>query len=454
MCNLPRQASPPPRVGGETLLRTTQLAGKRNPFVQSTAALYDPASQVIKLTSLEWDDFERAQADPASQLHILELLSHEWRHWSDHVGSLWGQRHLIEWYNALNVGKVRDDAHQFWRIVQATQNTSWFGYDQYFHDIHHTPHISRPWRYNYTSGLGFTAQGRMDEGHPIFFVNFRSNDDHFIGRVPLSVRSLLEVRAMETTLLVEGTEAFSGIAEEDVDARLVANSLFGVRAFDYIYNPDMTEYSVAAHVLANSCHLSEAMGTFRIAALMAGLALNLPGCLFPRLRSPGPAYDSRHNAFIARNSFGYAYFLLCFSAPPIDFDVRKKARVKAWLNKACANVGLPSTDEILPETEAEMAGFEQVLVDGPFKPRAIQLLQYGRGLCRRAWLANATELATVQKGAWDAHQFPPMFLGDDTLINNSRFFTDATFANPVAWVDEVWALDSWFDSFLAACFRV
>jgi hypothetical protein len=442
------------RVSDQFLDRSKELAKKCSPFANSTEASYSPATQIIQLNSLDLQDIERARKNPSENLQILELISHEWRHWHDHVGSLWGQRHLVQWHNALSVGKSRNDERQFWRIVQATQNTSWLGYDEYFHQVLQSTHASRPWRYQYTSGIGFDAQGQLDHTHPIFFVQFRSSDDHPIARVPLSVRSLLEVRAMETTFFVNQIRAMRSIAPNDEGAKAVAHALLVNESFNYIYDPYLTEYSVAAHVLANNCHHAEAMGTFRLAAKVASLALNLPSNLFPALQSPGPTYDLRHRAFIARKSFGYVYFLLCHAAPPIDFDHGDPSQCKIWLDKACAHAGLPGSDEIRKAAEIEMSTFEREIVDGPFAERCRQLLSYGRKLFQRTWMSNASEIQVAIREALQSRELPTIILGDGTVLGISGAFTDPTFANLEAWFDEVWDLENWFESFLTACFRV
>ncbi|KWS28122.1 hypothetical protein AL061_11335 [Pseudomonas syringae pv. syringae] len=61
---------------------------------------------------------------------------------------------------------------------------------------------------------------------------------------------------------------------EDEDQRIVATSLFEKETFEYLYNPNLTEYSVCAHLVANRFNQSEATLAFWAASILARTALN------------------------------------------------------------------------------------------------------------------------------------------------------------------------------------
>jgi hypothetical protein len=198
----------------------------------------------------------------------LVLAVHEYTHFVDSTSTLWGLRHLRMMHRAYDC--ITHDESKFHIMRTYYTHLRRLKLPQYYTTISNQYDTARPWQWRLTSGREFRPDGRPGE-RPILFVRFYNERWEPIIRSPISIISLLETGAMAAEL----DAAMSLLRRiEDEDQRIVATSLFEKETFEYLYNPNLTEYSVCAHLVANRFNQSEATLAFWAASIIARTALN------------------------------------------------------------------------------------------------------------------------------------------------------------------------------------
>src|ERR1017187_7262413 len=326
-----------------------------------TLASYSFMTQTIELADFGSKDYKSAISGvPSLQKKATVLLAHEYRHWLDHIGSLWGQQMLILGYNSLNA-RLLNRPEELWRTVkfrQALRDNRFERYYQTIESIEPREH-RRKWKYQMSSGARFDHNGRMSEQHPILFTRFAWEDGTMACRVPMSVAALLETSAMcfelhaEKSFITSLPEKAQSAAWESVQNRLL----------DSMYDPELAEYSVAVHAVSNFVGPRDCESAFDLAAILAGIALNLTENHFGQLRIPESVHrwGDRNDAFLANLDRGYAFLILAAVAPRVPFR-----NVDEWVEQTLEAAGLPNLERIKADAIAAAEALSDDLVDGPF----------------------------------------------------------------------------------------
>jgi hypothetical protein len=325
-----------------------------------TVATYSFTTQTIELSEFGSEDYKLAISGvPGLQKKATVLLAHEFRHWLDHVGSLWGQEMLCLGYNALN-SRLRNRTEEFWRIVRFRQALRDNRFEPYYTTIESTgPHPEpRRWKYQMSTGSRFDHSGRMSEQHPILFTRFNWEDDSLACRVPISVSSLLETAAMHFELRSE--ESFLTLL--DPRERPVASEALQRKYLDMIYDPELAEYSVAVHAVSNFVGPKNCPDAFELSSILASIALNLTESHFKRLVVPNSfrAWGERNKAFVANMDRGYAFLVLAKAAPRAPVQ-----NIDDWVQQTLTSAGLPLLDVIKNDAIRAIEALSKDLVDGP-----------------------------------------------------------------------------------------
>jgi hypothetical protein len=232
------------------------------------ASLLELAEQGAKLPEQE---YQRAAK-------ILPLALHEYAHFFDATSTLWGMKHL----QLMNRAYLSDDRRQsdetnFCRAKQFLDHVRRIHLPRYYTVVTPSPAV-RPWRTDLSIGQLFDSAGNLS-GRRIVFQRFQNANGDLLVRSPISQLSLLESSAMAQQILVH---AFL-VDRLDGDYGLVERRDFASRTLDYLYNKELTEYSVCVHVVANKLGCNDGVASFAASALIVRIVLNLPVAAFDNL---------------------------------------------------------------------------------------------------------------------------------------------------------------------------
>ena len=338
------------------------------------AAYYDQSHQLICLNSYNFIDFkgEGFKGIDKKSVDKLSLFEHELTHWIDHHSTLWGQQNIILLFNALN-SRANQDINEFWRIKHLENSFRKDTFFDYFTEKHN--HIQgngmNRWKYQITSGVRFSSEGKPEHGKPILFVRFNSIDDIPIVRVPVSVASILETNAIKSEYFIK----FLALKEDtDFINKKVSEGLLKEELMHLLYNPDLTLYSVIAHLTANLDNQQDIIETLDITSQIGTLVLNMPDDLMKNIKTPeidNKIWEERYNSFIIEKDKGAIFYFLLRNL--IDKYGQNKFSKEAILIAS----DLPNEEELRENIILEMEGNIKKLIDGPFKKMAVVAIKNG-----------------------------------------------------------------------------
>lgn len=265
--------------------------GKIFPNINSTLAYYSPTSFYItlnKISEAEFKSFSTAKLE-VNNVKDFSIFIHELRHYIDHISTLWGQKHILKLFDAVNA-RIGQDEYKFQQILPLKIAEMQFHYDLYYtvqNIFVKWKSINDNWKLMLTTGIKFDTNGLPDKGRPILFVNFSTQDNQHLVRVPLSIAALLETNAVKDELGIR-TSFISTLKEDEgfIEAKLFENEILS----NIIYNQKLAVYNSIVHLTANSLQLTNVAIAFEISSAIATLALNLPNKLIENLpidKTPG-----------------------------------------------------------------------------------------------------------------------------------------------------------------------
>ena len=342
----------------------------------TTRASYHSDSQHIELCEITISELsealQNAEGNSQNAIRVLPLLYHEFRHWLDHIGTLWGLRKLISSYNAFNTREL-DQETGFWRLIAHRKLVDRDVLSDYYTAMGNpepTPGFPKQWMYTLTCGRRFDREGRIDPSKPIFFTQYWWADGSHACRVPFSILSLLEAGSMAFELEFEDvlTAGLTG------DERMIEQMLIRKRRFSELYNIELGIYSTAVHLVANRMDLISTGDAYPLAGALASLCLNMPDHLFDDLRIPSEfeLWGDNNQAAINQRDRGYLFMLLCFRARKnlVGEPIR-------WVENAAQRAGLPPLGDIGRLTLAAMEEARAEAIGGPFRNRLDHLIELG-----------------------------------------------------------------------------
>ncbi len=225
-----------------------EMTGRWRPF-PSTNALgsYDYFGQNIDLRSVDRDEFNAAfgKREFPAQLKVIPLLVHETQHFADHTSTVWGRDLLIRLFEvyAVRTSNSLDGYDRIPQMMRELRTVDFTSYYTEYADLAYEPYDGKPWQYHFSMGSQLDANGHEQKDRPIVFTRFgRHHDNAFICRVPFSVASLLEVRAMASEMLV--AMGLCDQAGKDPVAMIDAKN-WSDNLSKMFYEPIQTLYTVA-----------------------------------------------------------------------------------------------------------------------------------------------------------------------------------------------------------------
>lgn len=199
---------------------------------------------------------------------------HEYTHWLDMTSSVFGMRWLCQLVELLEKypGAGQPPSTEFIdECKSATRKLAGIHLPEYYSTVDNP--VGRPWLYSSTVGQAFDYDGNPNPNHPLWFVRFNTPDGLPIARQPISIASLLEVRAVEAELL-GGFRLINALQDRAFQA--IEKSYLSEDILTRLYEPYLTVYSVAAHWYANHRQVSDAGEAYRAASKLAWFCLDAP----------------------------------------------------------------------------------------------------------------------------------------------------------------------------------
>lgn len=278
-------------------------------------------------------------------------IAHEGRHWSDIVGTLWGQRYLDAVFEAFDDAMTHPPEAAFrsaLRLFDLERAILFPAYYKYVAAGAPAGSTSQRWGISFTVGVRIGTDGVPDDSRPIYFVRFEHKGQD-VGRQPLTVGALLEMRAMGAE--IEFFRDWSNIADPTLaaaDRLLVARSLRAT-----VYQPEMLTYTTAAHQFGYSTGETNMIEALSHGSELAGAILNLKPVHFKRLVAPADLDvmpRARRLGFRTSADPGYAFACVSYWYRAL----RGQHRGPGALDAALALAGFPSYPDILSHAEAEL----------------------------------------------------------------------------------------------------
>lgn len=305
-----------------------------------------------------------------------------------------------------------------------------------------------PWRYQFSAGLLFNSEGKSSD-RTIVFTRFLNSSGDFLVRSPISSVSLLEMSAMSQEVLMDT----SLLLNTDNDFRLIEGTLYSKRLMEYLYNPDITEYSVCVHLVANSLNLTDPVMAFRVCAILAGIVFNMPidcfstiaaNCPIAAILEESPNHQSIEyfRNGLSSCDYGTLFYLMCRSLPKGEYTSTQS--IQDFVESSIERMGI-SSKEIQSKANSEADELYQQLKTAIF-PAIKQLAEAG--------YANFKEIGYNREMLpFGKLHLPPALLSDSTasIIFSNTNNQLSTFDIESAFVTLYEYGQAWVERFSEAC---
>jgi hypothetical protein len=374
------------------------------------AAYYDQVHQLINISKYNYEDFKTVKLSNITKetAEKISLFEHELMHFIDHFSTLWGQQNITLLFNAINA-YANQEIDDFWRIKYLDNKFRKDSFFHYFSEKHN--HIvgneDNKWHYSISSGVRFTNEGRPNNEKPILFVRFSSKDNKPISRVPMSVASILETNAIKAEFSIK---ANCILLDEDPVSKIIRQKNLKKEIIGLLYHPDLTLYSVIAHLTANLNDDDNIFSTLETTSAIGTFVLNFPNELYSKLKIPivnDKIWEERYVHFISDKDIGATYYFLLKNL--IDQNGKKSFSEELILSSS----NLPKADEVFEIVLSKMLENKQNLIEGPFKNMAIKMLDKGIEMFKKRGLFGTN--SDFRKYIVENKLFPTVIFGDTIL---------------------------------------
>lgn len=427
---------------------------------------YDFYTSIISLDSLEKPDIDKlktlfiksptilaagGKTNPAqyeSLQKVFPLAAHEYTHFVDATSTLWGLRHLSKMNLAyLSNNKIGGTESEFHFAKKFHDHVRKIRLPQYYTLIQQdTPRTNR-WQSRITIGRIFSKEGLISD-RSVLFSWFTSETGTPLARSPISTVSILEASAMAQEVIF----ATSLINTTPDDFKVVEAANFSRKMANYIYNHNITEYSVCVHLVANRTKCQDIFVSFTICAILTRLTLNFPDRAFDEVAEncsiedileipTGHEFGRAMRDGIKNRDLGAVFYLLC-SALPTDSAASPK-HTKDGIEQALREIGL-KTDSMQEWKIKEANELASQITESNIEPLS---------LLAKSGIKNIKSIKDDSFSIpFNLLDLPPALLGDSstwlpfTSPNNNlaNFDLDLCF-------DELFNGQEWVERFSEAC---
>jgi hypothetical protein len=411
--------------------KLVQARSKHNVLSQcDTLGSFDFFSSIVSLDSLNEKNFENLGSvqkhlreslksngnltlDSCNILRrFLPLAQHEYTHFIDSTSTVWGIKYLNLMAKAYESDNRRFNVKEdvFFQAKQFSDFLRFIKLPSYFTDKSTITNVSRPWTYRESIGNRFNSFGKVSL-HPVLFTQFGNNKGEQIVRSPVSTLSILECSAMSQEVacnidLIMGLE--QGV--RGVDIRLYTQELL-----DYIYNKDLTEYSVCAHLLANFQKNSDIALTFRSCGIICRYVLNTPSVVYKNLAENADllsVFGSGCEEWVSKIKQGlelcepgFLYYLICKLLPTNSLE--SITSLTRGLNEAYKLLGI-EVNNLRTEAKSEF----KILLAQINKSQLRNIIKISNSGYKNFEMINWDKASLP----FDTLDLPPALLGDSSPI--------------------------------------
>lgn len=307
-----------------------------------TLGSIDPHTLFVDLngaTRREIDDARAGHGSPRG----WEIYEHEARHWRDLLATAWGRSYLdllFRTYDAILKTPDRRIETTFAQVLELFDRDRSILFPSYYKYVlpeARTLPLGERWSMGFSTGIKVASNGSLDERQPFIFVRFNAGSTHF-ARQPVSEGALLEGRALAT----EDAATTAWLAMRPKDEAVVTWHLKEVEQRSQFYDPELTTYSVAPHVVTYATGIGEVRENLNLAHKLADVALNLVDAGFSRLTPTadfGKPPGRRLKGFRKSRNRGYAFCCLAFAMREV---VKEDGTGRKAIEVAMRKVGLPT----------------------------------------------------------------------------------------------------------------
>lgn len=378
---------------------------------------------------------------------VTPLAVHEFTHFLDSTSTVWGMNHLKKMNEAYcSNNEMGGSEYEFYKAKRFLEHARSLRLPDYYTLIDGSKAPDRPWQSRITMGEKFGLDGKLS-GEPVLFSHFANAHGDLLARSPVSTVSILEASAMANEMITR----LSLINELDEADKFVENGVYQRESLNFIYNQNITEYSVCVHIVANYLSCKDIFVAFQICSIITRLVLNFPHTLTENVLSSDihdileipkdHEFEKRVRAGIRGQDLGILFFLICSALPKNTADGPKA--MKAGIGLALEKINL-SLDLVREEARKEVESIANDLSDSKLK--AIRLLS-------RAGLDNFSKIPFTTSGLNVSDlSLPSVYLGDGTEVD--IFKNDKSQLKDVGIeeiFDELYAGQEWVERFSEAC---
>lgn len=368
---------------------------------QISLGSFTPHSTIVEVCCFRTSDVTSAIANDnlLSVRKDIQVLCHEMTHWFDFFGTLWGRiyiKKICKAYRALYAEKESEFIN-FMDLFDQDRKILTPDYYRFSKNPVSNYNINNPWKMVISSGAEIDPFGKTREDMPLILLRYEEapNGDMF-ARQPISVGSLLEVRAI-------ASEIKSGISAIETDPntinREVEKGILKKEIERISYDHNLIEYNAAAHVVHQQSRSSNLLDSYRLAATLSFIALNMDKKSFDNLREPKQfsAFGKRNRQFKKNFDRGYAFACMAFNGGVYEGDDN------LYIGKCLVNSNLGTAEEILIRASDHMYEPIWFKTDDPVS-------------------ANFFEQSILGKNIIDAHRgFSNFLLDFSNLLGTLRF---------------------------------
>ena len=255
------------------VLKRSDVAGCYH-FATATVSFERLKKGDIDALSQPQNGVTKGQSLSGSQYDVLAkvwpLAVHEYTHFLDSTSTVWGMKLLSSMNAAYSCSdEFQQDETKFWHAKHFYDFLRSIALPDYY-TIKRGVENTRPWRAAVTAGKVFDKDGRITD-RSVVFQRFSNAANEELVRSPISSVSILESSAMaqETVMrmsLINRITGYDGIIEKTSSS---------TRLINYLYDPNITEYSVCVHLAANVLKTQDVGCAFAVCAVLTRICLNL-----------------------------------------------------------------------------------------------------------------------------------------------------------------------------------
>lgn len=237
-----------------------------------------------------------------SSVKGAKLIVHETSHYLDHLVTLSGQEMLIKIYNALNEYEYfnqavnnNEDKPAVNKIIDLLNALKYWEHSDFktvLHNSSHTPGFQN-WSYNFSTARSLDILERPN-GPNLMIFTLKHRNTSFT-KVPFSIESLWETNAM----WAEVTYHFNMARQLGNVEMIVEGNDMQKKYEEYLYNPELFVYSIAAHLTSSFANIGDIPTAFKLSKALSSISLNLPFRYYKKVkRSRGTVFNGLVNGLI------------------------------------------------------------------------------------------------------------------------------------------------------------